>query len=715
MVVSTGLPFPLGASVSSGGVNFAVFAAHAHALDLCLFDAEAPEREILRARFPKRTDGVWHMHLEGVKPGTPYGLRAHGPYQPEQGHRYNPDKLLTDPYARALTGPVLGHPDLLGETPDGRRNERDSAGVMPRSLVVADSFDWAGDKPPRVPWDRTVVYETHVRGMTMRHPGVAADLRGTYAGLASEPILRHFEELGVTTVQLMPVHQHIDDLFLRESGLTNYWGYQTVGFFAPHEEYAADRRPGGAVREFKAMVRDFHAAGLEIILDVVFNHTGEGGHGGAVVNFRGLDNFSYYRVARHDKARFLDFTGTGNTLDLRHPRVLQLVLDSLRYWVTEMHVDGFRFDLAAALGRESDDFDPQGGFFRAIRQDPVLSTVKMISEPWDPGWGGYQLGNFPEPFVELNGRYRDDVRRFWRGDPGSLPDLASRLTGSEDIFGAGRRPQRGVNFITCHDGFPLRDLVTYNEKHNLANKEDNRDGEGHNLSWNCGVEGETHDPLIRKLRARQQRNMLATMLLSQGVPFLLGGDEICRTQGGNNNAYCQDNEVSWFDWSDAPEKESLRKFIRQLIALRVQQPVFRKRHFLHGNFLQGGGSRDVIWITPEGRAMTDADWHHAERHALGMLLSGTARTSMSDWRRSRHGATFLVLLNAEPLDRPFLLPGQPKSLWQPVLDTQIEDPFLANRQTPCHGHSPYLVSGHALAVLRLAAGSEGEAQHLSAT
>jgi glycogen operon protein len=562
-----------------------------------------------------------------------------------------------------------------------------------------------------VPWDRTVIYETHVRGMTMRHPEVPEAWRGTYAGLASEPILRHLRAIGVTTIQLMPVQQHIDDLFLREKGLSNYWGYQSLGYFAPHQSYAADSSPGAVIREFKEMVKAIHAAGLEVILDVVYNHTGEGGQGGASLVFRGLDNFIYYRLARHDRARFMDFTGTGNTIDMRHPRALQLVLDSLRYWVAEMHVDGFRFDLAATLGRESDDYDPQGGFFRAVRQDPVLSTVKLIAEPWDPGWGGYQLGNFPEPFVELNGRFRDDVRKFWKGDDGALPDLAARLTGSEDIFGDGRRrPQRTINFITCHDGFTLRDLVSYNGKHNLANGEDNRDGEGHNQSWNCGVEGGTSDPDILALRARQQRNLLATLFLSQGVPFLLGGDEISRTQGGNNNAYCQDNGVSWFDWDMKKARPDLRAFIRGLIDLRAREPVFRKRHFLHGNSLHGGASRDVLWLAPDGRAMTDAAWHDPGRKSLGMLLTGSARSSMSDWRRSRHSHTFLLLFHAGAADQKFVLPGEKVCHWHPVLDTCKEDPFVVGKYHALHGGTVSTLGAHSLRVYRLTAGSELQAQ-----
>lgn len=715
MVVSTGLPFPLGATVGSNGVNFAVFAANAHALDLCLFEPGNPDRETHRVRFPKRTEGVWHVHVHGLAPGTPYALRAHGPRQPEAGHRYNPAKLLLDPYARAFTTSVLGHKAQNGDMADGQPDRTDSAAVVPRCLLdPAGPFDWGNDAPPRVPWDRTVIYEAHVRGMTMRHPEVPEALRGTYAGLASEPVLRHLLGMGVTSVQLMPVHQHIEDLFLLEKGLSNYWGYQTIGFFAPHQAYAADASPGAVIREFKGMVKAFHEAGLEVILDVVYNHTGEGGQGGASLVFRGLDNFIYYRLARHDRTRFLDFTGTGNTIDMRHPRALQLVLDSLRYWVTEMHVDGFRFDLAATLGRESDDYDPQGGFFRAVRQDPVLSTVKLIAEPWDPGWGGYQLGNFPEPFVELNGRYRDDVRKFWKGDGGAISDFAARLTGSEDIFGDGRRrPQRGINFITCHDGFTLRDLVSYNEKHNHDNGEENRDGESHNLSWNCGHEGPSTDPDVLALRARQQRNLVATLFLSQGVPFLLGGDEISRTQGGNNNAYCQDNTISWLDWENRPAGPDLRAFIRRLLALRVQEPVFRKRHFLHGNSLRGGTSRDVLWLAPDGRAMTDADWHDPERRSLGMVLGGSARSSMSDWRRSRHGQTFLLLFHAGGEGISFILPGEPACRWQPVLDTTSEDPFSAESSPPLAGGTTTALAPHSMRVYRLTAGSERQAQSLS--
>jgi isoamylase len=710
MQVSTGLPFPLGPSASAGGINFAVFASQAHALDLCLFDPQEPAREIRRVRFPKCTAGVWHVRIDDLAAGVPYALRAYGRWDPAAGLRYNPRKLLLDPYAPALTGPVAGHPLLAGAAADGGPDPRDSAGVVPRCLVPDEPFDWGDDAPPRTRLDRTVIYETHVRGLTMRHPDVPEPLRGTFAGLASEPVLEHLRRLGVTAVQLLPVQQHIDDPFLLEKGLTNYWGYQPVGYFAPQWDYAADRSPGGSTREFKAMVKALHRAGLEVILDVVFNHTGEGGPDGPVVSFRGLDNEAYYRATPGARGRYLDFTGTGNTLDLRQPMVLKLVLDSLRYWATEMHVDGFRFDLAATLGRESDDFDPNGGFFRAVRQDPVLATVKLIAEPWDTGWGGYQLGAFPAPFSELNGRFRDDVRAFWRGDPGSMPALASRLTGSEDRFGEARRPQHGVNFITCHDGFTLRDLVSYNDKHNLANGEDNRDGDSHNLSWNCGIEGPSSDPQVLALRARQQRNLLATLFLSQGIPFLLGGDELQRSQGGNNNAYCQDNEVSWFDWSGEPPAEALQDFIRGLVDLRRANPVFRKRRFLHGNFLRGSTSRDVIWLTPEGRAMADQDWQHPERLALGMLLSGSARSTMSDWRRSRHGSSFLMLLNAEALERPFLLPGTPQVAWQPVLDTRLDHPFAAGEQPAHHGHSPRLVASRSLALLRLEQGSEWEAQ-----
>ncbi len=714
MRVATGLPFPLGASLHQDGVNFAVQAAHAQALDLCLFDPRDPGREICRARFPRCTAGVWHVLVQGLSPDVPYALRAHGPWAPEHGHRYNARKLLLDPYARALTGPVAGHPALVDHTPGGSPDPRDSAPFLPRCLVGPDRFDWGHDAPPRVRWDQTVIYETHVRGLTLRHPDVPAPLRGTFAGLASAPMLRHFQELGVTTLQLLPVHQHIDDLALRAQGLTNYWGYQTVGFFAPHWEYAADRSPGGASREFREMVRALHAAGIEVILDVVYNHTGESTPAGSTVSFRGLDNLGYYRVSRHDRTRYLDFTGTGNTLDLRQPAVLRLVLDSLRHWVTGMHVDGFRFDLATTLARESDDYDPNGGFFRALRQDPVLSSVKLIAEPWDVGWGGYQLGNFPEPFCELNGRFRDDVRAFWRGGPAALPALASRLTGSEQIFGETRRPQHSVNFITCHDGFTLRDLVSYDTKHNEANGEGNRDGESQNHSWNCGHEGPTDDPAILALRARQQRNHLATLFLSQGVPFLLGGDEANRTQRGNNNAYCQDNEVSWVDWEEAAAHPDLRVFIRRLVDLRRAHPVFRKRRFLHGNFLRGSSSRDVLWLTPEGRAMTDADWHDQARRALGMLLGGSARSAMSDWRRSRHGASFLMLLNADNSDHPFLLPGNPQVIWQPVLDTFLGDPFQATRDAAHHGQTSRSVTAHSLVLLRLAQGSEHEAQALPA-
>lgn len=598
--LSPSLPRPLGATeLSDESWNFAVFSNFATAVDLCLFAPDDPAREIARIRLPGRSNSTWHGAVSGLEAGQHYGFRVHGPWKPNSGHRFNPAKLLLDPYAKAISGTLREHPAMTN--PDESPDPRDSAAVMPKSVLVESSFDWDGDERPQVPANETVVYELHVRGFTKQFPCITDELAGTYAGLASEQAISYLQELGITTVQLMPVHHHIDDGFLLNRGLTNYWGYQTVGFFAPESRYAAsDPSTGAHVDEFKTMVKRLHRAGIEVILDVVFNHTGEGGPEGPTVCFRGLDNHAYYRRIRVGHPGYRDFTGCGNTLDLRDPHVLQLVLDSLRYWVEEMHVDGFRFDLAASLGRESDGFSRDSAFFRAIHQDPVLSVVKLIAEPWDLGPGGYQVGGFPAGWSELNGKFRDTARRFWLGEP-VAPEFAYRLTGSEDLYAASRRPpQASVNFITSHDGFTLLDLVSHHYKHNEANGEDNNDGDSQNHSANHGVEGATDDPAILDRRDQHRRNLLATLFLSQGTPFLLAGDEFGRTQGGNNNGYCQDNAISWLDWNIDERGEHLRKFVKRLIALRGERAVFRRTEFFHGAETGATGSRDIDWLDSQG-------------------------------------------------------------------------------------------------------------------
>lgn len=608
--LTPGQPRPLGAHrLEDGSWNFAVFSQHASAVDLCFFALDDPTHEKGRVRLKERTGSVWHISIQGLEAGQHYGFRVHGPWEPANGHRFNPNKLLLDPYGRAISGPVLHHDTLCdwGKSP----SRRNSASFVPKSILLDSGFDWAGDRPPRIPLANSVIYEAHVKGLTQKFPNLPTHLRGTYAGLANEKVIAYLKELGITTVQLMPVHQHIDDGFLLERGLTNFWGYQTIGFFSPECRYAScDPSKGAHIAEFRGMVKALHNAGIEVILDVVYNHTGEGSPMGPTVSFRGFDNRCYYRHELPDVSHYRDFTGCGNTLDIRHPYVLQLVMDSLRYWVEEMHVDGFRFDLAATLGRESDGFYRENSFFKAIHQDPVLSQVKLIAEPWDLGPGGYQLGHFPEGWSELNGKYRDTMRRFWLGDAGLLPEFASRLTGSEDLYGWSKRePQASVNFLTSHDGFTLTDLVSYANKHNEANGEENRDGDSVNHSANHGAEGETDDELILNLRDQHRRNLMATLFLSLGTPFLLAGDERSRTQKGNNNAYCQDTEISWLDWK---LKDNRRKdffaFVQKLIAYRATHPIHRCRKFFRGPQDQKRTGPLVVWYGFHGKEMTEPDW-----------------------------------------------------------------------------------------------------------
>jgi isoamylase len=654
-----GRPFPLGATWDGHGTNFSLFSENATHVTLCLFDHDGVEE---RYDMVERTAHIWHCYLPGIHAGQCYGYRVDGAYDPSAGHRFNPRKLLIDPYAKAIEGPVRwDEANALPYTPDGTENadlesdDEDDAEAIPKSIVVDGGFDWEGDAPPRTPWNETVIYETHVKGYTMRHPAVRDDLRGTYAGLASEEALGYLKRLGVTAVELLPIHHIADESFLHERGLTNYWGYSSIGYLAPHAHYAATGTTGEQLREFKGMVKALHRAGIEVILDVVYNHTAEGNHLGPMLSFKGVDNASYYRLMPDDRRFYMDFTGTGNSLNVVHPSVLRLIMDSLRYWVIECHVDGFRFDLASALARELYDVDRLSAFFDVIHQDPVLSQVKLIAEPWDVGPGGYQVGNFPVGWSEWNGIYRDVVRDFWRGQA-SVGEFASRFTGSSDLYESdGRQPFASINFITAHDGFTLRDLVTYNEKHNEANLEDNRDGTDDNRSWNCGVEGETDDAGVNALRGRQMRNFLATLFLSQGVPMLLGGDEIGRTQGGNNNAWCQDNEISWYEWGLRGPQAELYDFTERLIQLRREHPVFRRGKFLAGREQEGSGLPDVWWFRPDGRRMTQRDWD-AQPHVLGVFLNGQEIADRTAQGGQVEDDSFLLMFNAHYEDVTFTIP-----------------------------------------------------------
>ncbi len=660
IVVWPGEPFPLGATWDGGGTNFSVFSEHAERVELCLFDEEGSE---LRLEVRERTAHNWHCYIPDIGAGQRYGYRFHGPYAPLEGKRFNPAKLLIDPYAKAIDGVVdFSHgANVLPYVPTGEDDadleidDEDDAEAVPKAVVIDDAFFWEGDRPPRIPFADTVIYETHVKGFTKLHPGVREDLRGTYAGLASDAAVEYLSNLGVTAVELLPVHHISDESFLFERGLRNYWGYSTIGYFAPYCEYAATGCRGEQVREFKGMVKALHRAGIEVILDVVYNHTAEGNHLGPMLSFKGVDNEAYYRLDADNPRYYVDFTGTGNSLNPVDPSVLRLIMDSLRYWVTECHVDGFRFDLASALAREFFEVDRLSAFFDVIHQDPVLSQVKLIAEPWDVGPGGYQVGNFPVLWSEWNGQYRDTMRDYWRGYAAD-GDFAGRLSGSSDLYEAdGRDPFASINFITAHDGFTLADLVSYNDKHNEANLEDNRDGTDDNRSWNCGAEGPTDDPEVIALRRRQQRNFLTTLLLSQGTPMVLGGDEVGRSQGGNNNAWCQDTEISWYDWSESSDKDELREFTRRLIALRRRHPVFRRKDFLRGRQIKGTGAPDVWWFRSDGRKMTNRDWQDGE-HVLGMFLNGKEIPSPGPHGEDIADDSFILLFNAHSEDREFTLP-----------------------------------------------------------
>jgi isoamylase len=657
---------PLGATFNGSAVNFALFSEHATKVELCLFDSADAGVESHRIALPEKTNQVWHGCLPDVKPGQVYGYRVHGPYDPASGHRFNPRKVLVDPYAKEIARDL--HWDDAVQKP-----ECDSAAFAPLARVVDTTFEWGNDRAPRTPWHETIVYELHVKGFTKQHPDVPESLRGTYAGLASRAAIKHLQRLGVTAVELLPVHYHINERFLINKRLVNYWGYNTLGFFAPDPRYAASG-PESAVREFKAMVRALHSAGIEIILDVVYNHTAEGDHRGATLSFRGIDNAAYYRLDK-DRSRYIDFTGCGNSLNVAHPRTLQLIMDSLRYWVQEMHVDGFRFDLASALARELWEVDRLSTFFDIIHQDPVLSEVKLIAEPWDLGPSGYQVGNFPVLWSEWNGKYRDCVRRFWKGNGGAISELASRLAGSSDLYSqSGRRPSASLNFITAHDGFTLRDLVSYNQKHNEANGEGNRDGTNDNESWNCGVEGPTDYVGVNALRAQQQRNFLVTLLLSQGVPMLLAGDEFGQTQRGNNNDYCQDSPVAWLDWNLSAEQRALLEFVRELMRLRKSQPVFRRRNFFQGRPIHGAEIKDLYWLKPDGAEMSDADWNAGYARCLGMVLPGDQITEVDDRGERIIGDSFAVLFNAHHEPISFRLGARQREIrWTYVLGTGAPD------------------------------------------
>jgi len=690
MKVWKGAPYPLGTTWMGTGTNFALYAPNAEKVELCLFDAPDSAQESARITLEEKTDEVWHVFLPDVRPMQLYGYRVYGPWEPHNGVRFNPAKVLMDPYARAVSGKVTWAPEVFGYTlghPDAdlARDDRDNAAFVPKSVVVDQTFHWDNDRPPRHQLEETIIYETHVRGFSKLWDEVDPELRGTYAGLATTAAVNYFKNLGITAVELLPVHAHIDAQHLLDKGLSNYWGYDSIAFFAPEAAYASRGDRGEQVAEFKQMVKTLHTAGIEVILDVVYNHTVEGNHLGPTFSFRGIDNHAYYRLNPDDPRYYYDFTGTGNTLNVPQPRVLQMIMDSLRYWVTEMHVDGFRFDLAAALARELHSVSRLSAFFDVIHQDPIISQVKLIAEPWDVGEGGYQVGNFPVLWCEWNGRYRDTVRRYWRGDHGQLGDLAYRLTGSADLYqNTSKNPTASINFITAHDGFTMRDLVSFNEKHNDANGEDNRDGESNNNSMNGGVEGETDNKAVLDFRARQQRNLLTTLLLSQGIPMILGGDEFGRSQRGNNNAYCQDNEISWYSWKLNESQKELLAFTQKLIAFRRAHPVFHRPRFFKGKPILGD-KKDISWIHPEGREMLEADWGDAEAKALALLLNGDSMDVKTFEGQPIRDDTFFVYFNASDQEVELVLPAMIKSRWKLIFDTFTHSGFVEETELAVAG------------------------------
>ena len=698
-----GKVYPLGATWDGKGTNFALYSENATGVELCLFDKDNQETRI---ELTEVSNFVWHGYVPGVSPGQKYGLRVHGPYAPNEGHRFNPNKLLIDPYAKAIDGDVGNGPEVFGYSWDASEqdlsfSDLDDAHLVPKSIVVDQSFDWEDDQLLKTPWHDTIIYETHVKGFTKLHPDIPEELRGTYAGLAHPAAIAHLQAMGITAIELMPVHHFLAyPGHLADKGLKNYWGYDSINYFAPYSGYSADSTPGGQVAEFKEMVKALHHAGIEVILDVVYNHTGEGNHLGPTLSLRGIDNVTYYRLVEGDPRYYMDFTGCGNSLNVRHSQVLKLIMDSLRYWVTEMHVDGFRFDLASALARELYEVDSLAAFFDIIHQDPVLADVKLIAEPWDVGTGGYQVGNFPVLWSEWNGKYRDTVRDYWRSEDSTLGEFAYRFTGSPDLYFQtnGRQPNASINFITAHDGFTLNDLISYNEKHNEANKEGNQDGESHNRSWNCGVEGPTEDPEVLQLREKQRRNLLATLMLSQGVPMLLGGDEMGRTQWGNNNAYCQDSEISWFDWDLAQGNADLLKFTSELIYFRRQHPVFHRRKWFQGRAIRGLGVSDIGWFNPDGGEMTQEQWDVGYAKSLGVFLNGQGITAVGPRGERIIDDDFLLLFNAHYETIEFSIPsGLQDKKWAVIIDTK--EPRFLNGENVFMGNQAVPVSPRSLVVL----------------
>ncbi len=696
-----GTPYPLGATWDGGGVNFALFSENATGAELCLFEVNGVQKETHRIRLTERTDHVWHTYLPEARPGWLYGYRVYGPYEPVKGHRFNPHKIVIDPYAKMIVRKVEWN-DAMFPYPVGNPSEdlvmdrQDNAPYAPLAAVIDPAFNWGDDHRLKIPWHETVIYETHVKGMTMLHPDVPEELRGTYAGLASEPVIEYLTHLGITAVELLPIHHHVDEYAVVKRGLVNYWGYNSLSYFAPDIRYHANTLD--QVHEFKRMVRSFHAAGIEVILDVVYNHTAEGGHLGPILSFRGIDNAAYYRLDLENQRYYTDYTGCGNTLNMQHPHVLQLVMDSLRYWITEMHVDGFRFDLASTLARELHDVDRLGAFFDIIHQDPTISQVKLIAEPWDLGEGGYQVGNFPVLWTEWNGIFRDSVRRFWKGDGGLVNELATRLAGSSDLYEQdGRRPHASINFITAHDGFTLHDLVSYNEKNNEANGEDNRDGTDDNNSWNCGTEGPTDDHEIILLREQQKRNLMATLILSHGVAMICGGDEMGRTQQGNNNAYCQDNPLTWQNWSLDKNARQFLEFTREVIRIWKNNPVLRRKTFFQGRRIRGSGIKDIAWFSPSGREMTDEEWNDPHVRSLGIRLAGDAMEELDEKGNHITGETLLILMNSHHENVSFILPENHRpTRWVEILDTSFEVP--PGLQATLRGGETFTLKGRSMAV-----------------
>ena len=703
--VKPGRPYPLGATWDGRGVNFAVYSERATAIEVCLFDASDMQRERERIRLRELTGHIRHVYVPDIGPGQVYGYRVEGPYEPNRGLRFNPSKLLLDPYALAVTGsldwkgPVFGY--RVGDpAADLSYSDEDDAASVPKGVIIDTSFDWGDDRHPETPLHRSVIYEVHVKGFTKQHPSVPEELRGTYAGLAHPSAIEHLTRLGVTAVELLPVHEFVDEGHLIDRGLVNYWGYNSLNFFAPAARYASARTPGEHVREFKGMVKALHAAGIEVILDVVYNHTAEGSELGPTLSFRGIDNPTYYKLVPQHPRYYMNYTGTGNSLNAQHPQVLKLIMDSLRYWVTEMHVDGFRFDLASTLAREQHHVTRLSSFFDAIHQDPVLSRVKLIAEPWDVGEGGYQTGNFPILWAEWNDKYRDTVRRYWRGDGGGMAELGYRLTGSSDLYqDDGRHPYASINFIAAHDGFTLHDLVSYERKHNEANGDGNRDGHDHNLSANYGVEGPTDDPQINELRERQKRNMLATLFLSQGVPMLCAGDEMGRTQQGNNNAYAQDNPISWLDWNLDDRRRAQLEFTRRLIELRARHPVLRRRRYYQGRKIRGSDVRDLTWLRPDGEQMTDEEWEAGWNRTIGVMLGGEALGEVDEEGELVVDDTLLVLMNAHDAIVEFKLPGEPNEMWEVLIDTTRADGIETGQRFA--GGSSVQLHDRSLMLLRL--------------